>query len=268
MMSMRQMNQAQAAIAKSLERLATGKRINRGSDDPAGLIAATNLAVQRKAISSDIENNERQLKLFAAADGAESVVSDMFSDLNALVVQAANRGGMSVDERKALQTQADSIFAALDDLTANSKSDSNRLLAGYSRKDVMQSITDPQHASDGPIPLPNGRIAIDFDAMRTGGFDLVNGDLESLQSMVKSWSDYNANRRGLLGTSMQSNEARLRSLHAELIATAGSQSQIEDTDMAKEISELIRNQTLAQAATYSSMSSLSQARQTTLALLQ
>ncbi len=260
MMALRQMNQAQAAINKSLERLATGKRITRVSDDPAGMIAATNLAIQRQAISSDLENNERQLKLYAAADGAESVVGELFTDLNSLVVQAANRGGLSQDEREALQTQAGSIFDALEDLTSNARYDGNRLLTGY-------ASTEGFTAQNGPIPLPSSRFSIDFDAMRNGGFDLVHGDLQSLQGMVKAWAGYNSDRRALLGSTMQSNESRIRSLQSELLASAGAQSRIEDTDYAQEISTLIRNQTLARAATYSSMAALGQSRQTTLTLL-
>lgn len=259
MSGMHQMNLAQSAIARSLERLATGKRINRGSDDPAGMIAVTNLAAQRQAISADIANNERQLKLWAAADGAESVVGDMLSELNSLVVQAANRGGMSLEERQALQTQADSIFEGLDHLTANSKFNGINLLAGYDADDAQPT--------GGAIPLPSGRYLVHMDGLRNGGFDLVHGNLEQLQGTVKSLSDYNSSRRALLGSSMQGNESRIRGLQAELIGAAGAQSMIEDTDMAKEISELIRGQTLSQAAMYGTMSALNQRRDSVLSLL-
>ena len=55
----RALARAQADAADSLERLATGKRINRASDDPSGLVAAEQLRVDRTTLDRTIRGFER-----------------------------------------------------------------------------------------------------------------------------------------------------------------------------------------------------------------
>ena len=59
MTSTRILNQNNDALNVSLERLSTGLRINRGADDPAGLIASENLAKQITGTETGIKNAER-----------------------------------------------------------------------------------------------------------------------------------------------------------------------------------------------------------------
>ena len=80
MLATRVLNAQNKALNTSLERLSTGLRINRGSDDPAGLIASEVLRGEIGAIKAAIENGERASNVIATAEGAlNDVKSRLFS---------------------------------------------------------------------------------------------------------------------------------------------------------------------------------------------
>lgn len=96
-----------------LERLSTGLRINRGSDDPAGLIASERLRSELAGLSKAISNSERATSVIATAEGALAEVADLLNSIKGLVVEAANTGGMSEEEIAANQLQLDSAIESI-----------------------------------------------------------------------------------------------------------------------------------------------------------
>src|SRR5262249_53083265 len=118
MIGLSAINRANREWNTSLERLARGKRINRASDDPAGLVVSEKMATELRAIEKEMDRSEFEEKRLGAIDGAQSALSDLLVDLNGLVVESANRGGMSESERGANQMEADSILRAIDHVAA------------------------------------------------------------------------------------------------------------------------------------------------------
>ncbi len=97
-----------------LERLATGLRINRGADDPAGLIASETLRSEIAAIGQAIDNSARANNVISTAEGALNEVSALLLELQALIVSSANEAGLTDEEIHANQLQVDSILASID----------------------------------------------------------------------------------------------------------------------------------------------------------
>ncbi len=97
-----------------LQRLSTGLRINRGADDPAGLIVSERLRSELSGIGQGINNAERASSVISTAEASLSEVSDLLSSIRALVVEAANSGAVSQEEKRANQLQIDS---AIDSIT-------------------------------------------------------------------------------------------------------------------------------------------------------
>lgn len=64
------LNQNTAAQSQTMKQLTTGKRINSGADDPAGLIALSSLKAEITAIDASINNNQRTDSMLTVADGA------------------------------------------------------------------------------------------------------------------------------------------------------------------------------------------------------
>ena len=69
LLARRVLGQQNKSLTTSLERLSTGLAINRGADNPAGLIASENLRSEKTAITAAIGNNERADQVINIAEG-------------------------------------------------------------------------------------------------------------------------------------------------------------------------------------------------------
>jgi len=101
-------------LNSTLQRLSSGLRINRGADDPAGLIASEALRSEMASIEQAIGNSERASNVIATAEGALAEVANLLVNIKELTVEAANSGALSVEEIRANQLQVDS---AIDSIT-------------------------------------------------------------------------------------------------------------------------------------------------------
>src|SRR3954468_21373429 len=115
---------------QSLTQLATGLRINRAADDPAGLIAADSLSQTLAALDAETSANQRTSDQASTADGALGEVSDLPVRAKSLVSANANTGGLSADERAANQGELDSILSSVDRLSSSTTFNGGKLLDG------------------------------------------------------------------------------------------------------------------------------------------
>jgi flagellin len=100
-------------LATRLERLSTGLRINRGADDPAGLIVSERLRSELQGIDQAIDNSERASSVIATTEGYLAEINDLLNSIKTLVVEAANTGGVSKEEIEANQLQIDSALESI-----------------------------------------------------------------------------------------------------------------------------------------------------------
>ncbi len=114
----------------SLERLSTGLKINRGSDDPSGLIASESLRAEKTGIEAGIKNAERASNIVGTAEGGLSEISSLLNEVQSLVSEAANTGGLSSDEISANQLQVDSILNTINRLAGSTSFQGQKLLDG------------------------------------------------------------------------------------------------------------------------------------------
>ncbi len=109
-----QLGRNQRSLSVSLERLSSGLKINRGADDPAGLIVSERLRSEISAVGQAINNSQRAINVIATTESGLDEVSALLNDIQGLVVEAANRGAFSDEEIQANQLQIDS---AIDSIT-------------------------------------------------------------------------------------------------------------------------------------------------------
>ncbi len=105
---------SQRDLSISLERLSSGLRINRGADNPAGLIVSERLRSEISAVNQAIDNSARAINVIATTEGALNEVAALLTDIQALVIEAANSGAFSDEESAANQLQMDD---AIDSIT-------------------------------------------------------------------------------------------------------------------------------------------------------
>jgi flagellin len=233
----------QAEVAQSLERLSTGKKLNRASDDPAGLVSSEGLKAEQKTVLAKIEANTRAGYRYSAIEGGLGVVSEMLQDLKSYVIINANSGGISDTEKKANQDQVDSIVNTLADL-ANTQT--------YNGELILQ-------------PYIGGGA---LNALKSGGkLNIVNGDLEGAQNAIDAFVSGITSTRAAVGAQQNGLAAENRALASQNENLSAAISQIVDTDYASEVGNFVRSQALAEAATFAVQAARNLQAETVLALL-
>ena len=145
LIAQRNLNTNNKSLNTTLERLSTGLRINRGKDDPAGLIASENLRAEKSALTAAIGNAERTDQLVNIAEGGLQELSTLLTELRSLVTGTANSAGLSAEEKTANQLQIDSILQTIDRLAESTNFQGVKLLNGsfdFTSTNVSAGVTD------------------------------------------------------------------------------------------------------------------------------
>lgn len=113
LVAQQRLNRSGADLQLRLERLSTGLRINRGKDDPAGLIISERLSTDIKGVEAAIKNGERASAVISTTEASLTEITDLLNSIKSLVVEAANTGALSDEERKANQLQINSAIQSI-----------------------------------------------------------------------------------------------------------------------------------------------------------
>lgn len=256
------LSRSNAAVKQALERLSTGKRINRASDDVAGMMVADQLKSDRVRLTNQIDVAEKHNYFLAAKDGALGVLGELAVDLEGMVVAAGNRKTLSEAELKGMQQQALSILDSFDFFAANAKYKDELLLKGFDSRSLgLRRVSDNRLEIDYDQMMNDLENGAEPDGQPVSGpfFDLVAGDLEAMQEAVRKAGERISSTRAGAGALMNRNESTIRQWMAELEATTGELSRIEDTDYAAEVSKLVRGQILQQASIWAMLKQQEQA---------
>ncbi len=239
------------SLAGSLERLSTGKRINRGSDDPAGLITSQNLLAVLATLGAEERSLQRSDHGATVADGALGTTGDLLAQANALVVANANSAGLSDAERQANQMQLDSILASVNRTASSTSFNGQNLLDGSATITAGGVELALQSISTGNL----GGVVIDgetytlADLSGGGSLNIVDGNTEGAQLAISAAINEISTMRGRLGALQRNTiHAGIESRKIAIENTAAANSQISDTDFASELVNLRRAQLLQGAS--------------------
>ncbi len=167
MLAQRVLNQQNSTLKTSLERLSTGLRINRGADDPAGLIASENLRAEKAAITAAIGNVERADQVVNIAEGGLIEISGLLTELESLVDTSANDAGLTASEKEANQLQIDSILQSIDRIANSTSFQGVKLLNGtfaFTTSGVTQSELNEVKVNAAKIPT-GGSVGVSVDTV-------------------------------------------------------------------------------------------------------
>lgn len=246
-------------VNDSLTKLATGKRINRAADDPAGMTAVEAMNAQERTLQKQIKNLDFQRIQLDAREGGESAFAEAYLELQSLVVTAANSGALSTEEREALQVQLDGTLQGMQYVANTTNFRGQQLFSG--RNIFLEgSITEVVDGQPVTYSLK--------DLQRGGKLNLVNGDMALAQKVVDAAQKGSSGRRAAIGNATRDIESQQRVLMVELENLTGAKSQIEDTDYAAETSTLVRAQLLQQSSIATREIAINLQRDTVLSLLE
>ena len=243
------------SMETSMERLASGKRVNGAADDAAGLAIATRLNAEINGINQGIRNAADAQGLLAVAEGALEQVHALLLRMRELAVQSANETNSSAD-RHHLQIEVDQLEAEIQRVVDDTTWAGITLLAGGFTTGATFQI-GPRNTDTISISLS----AIEpLSTVAKGGLSL-SGDISAQDNAMlyivnidNAISIISADR-GKYGATMNRLDHALANLQNVATNLAVAKGRIMDADFAVESSNLARTQVLQQA----SMAMLAQA---------
>jgi len=139
--ALRNLTNVTEEFARSIERLSSGLRINRGADDPAGLIISENLRAQLVGLAQATNNAQDAANLVKTAEGALDEIQNLLRTMRQLAVHAANTGVNDITAVMADQTQIRSALESINRIAEQTQFATKRLLDGSAG--MSAQITDP-----------------------------------------------------------------------------------------------------------------------------
>ena len=142
----RQLGMNNSAVAKSLEKLSSGFRINRAGDDAAGLAISEKMKAQITGLETASANAQDGISLIQTAEGNLNEVHSMLNRMVELASKSAN-GTYTSTERKALQDEVDQLLEEIDRISQSANFNGTKLLDGS-----MAVGADLSKTASGKLP--------------------------------------------------------------------------------------------------------------------
>ena len=127
-------------LDKSLERLSSGYKINRASDDAAGMAISRKMKTQIEGLERASMNSSDGISVIQTAEGALNEVTSMLQRMRQLAVQAAN-GTNTSDDRKSIQQEIDQLTAEIQRISETTEFNTKTLLDGNIDKNSYTNNT-------------------------------------------------------------------------------------------------------------------------------
>lgn len=249
----RYLAQNDAMLSKSIEKLASGQKINSATDGPASLVISENLRSQIGSLKEAAQNSEIAASVVQTAEGAMDEVSRLLVNIRQRAVAAANTGVNNELVVAASQSEIQNALSSIDRIAQNTQFGSKPLLNGTNPELEFQIGADKGNTLKLALPnITTDKLGI---GSSDGGSSLAEVDVRtpsgaaSAISIVDKAISEIASSRGELGalqrSALQSNLVSLR-LDAENLSAA--ESIIRDADVAMELAEFTRLQIMNQFA--------------------
>ena len=232
------LNQAQENIRRTLERLATGRRINQASDDAAGLQISNNLRADIRVLNQGQRNASTAFGITQIADQTLGDAGSLLERAGEIAIQAAS-GTTSAAGRDALNAELQEIFGQLDSLGQNTNFDGEAIFGGSfsartGESDTEQVDVNVDNLSTADLGLAGANLSTATDASNA---------LDQIQSAISQLSS----SRGEIGATQQRLTTTIEAIQARVISTQEAESQIADADVAEEVVNLTKFRILAES---------------------
>ena len=241
----RQLNKTTARLAKSLERLSSGLRINRAADDAAGLAIAEAFRSQVLGLAVAGRNAQDGVSLVQTAEGALSETHNILQRMRELAVQAAS-GTVSTSDRAALQAEVSQLIAQIDDIASDTEFNGTALLDGTTSSIEIQS--GARLGQSLSVSL-TGAQSSDLGLNAAGFYVSAAANAATAIQIIDSAILTVSSQRAGLGAAQNRLGFTVATLAIQQENSAASESAIRDANIALETIEFTRNQILMAAGT-------------------
>jgi len=246
----RHLRNTRRMLDQSLERLASGYRINKAGDDAAGLAISEKLRAKIRGLQVAQRNANDGISLVQVAEGGLNEVQNILVRMRELGVQAAS-DTIGPKERTYLDNEYQALKSEVDRIANGTDFNGTNLLDGTG------GTLDIQVNTGGENILGVDRISYDASKAdantdKLGIADLSIGDKHGAQmslAKIDDALDYVSSLRGDLGAMQNRLISTINNIGISVENLSAANSRIKDVDIADESAELTRNNILMQAGT-------------------
>jgi flagellin len=170
------------SLSTSLERLSTGLQINSGADNPAGLIAVQSFNQENTGLTTAINNASQATNVVGTAEGGLSEISNLLTQVQGLVGQAANTGGLTSSQVSANQLQVDSILNTINRIANGTTFEGTHLLNGnlqYVTSSLKTSALQNLQVTSALLP-DTGNLAVNVDVTKAASKAQITSSVTSV----------------------------------------------------------------------------------------
>jgi flagellin len=245
------------ALSKSLERLSTGLKINRASDDAAGLAISENLRTQINGVGQAQKNAQDGIAALNIAEGAGNEISSILQRMRELSVQAAN-DTLTSTERGYTNQEFTSLRSEIDRIAAVTNYNNMGLISsGGTRFGAVGAATGNQLWIDANNTVGIDSITISISTMTTNFISAATFTTRTLTTQLEAQSAISEldtainsvnTMRSNIGAYVNRLEHAMNNLMISETNQTAAESSIRDVDFAEETSVFTKNQILSQSA--------------------
>jgi flagellin len=251
----RSLSKSQSALAKSMQRLSSGLRINSAKDDAAGLAISDRMTSQIKGMNQAVRNSNDAISFAQTAEGALGEMTNILQRMRELSVQSANATNSSAD-RTALNSEFGELSSELDRIVDTTKFNGQNLLDGtYAGSGAAVFQVGANAGEQISVEIGN----MDTSALGVGATSITTASaagtaITAIDTAINSVDSL----RGTLGAKQNRFESTIANLNNVSENLSAARSRIVDADIATETSEMTKMNILQQAG----VSILAQSNQT------
>jgi flagellin len=244
----RNLNNTELRLNSTIQRLASGSRIVRASDDPAGLAISDNMNAIIRSMGQAMRNAQDGISLIQVFEGGTTEISNMLIRLRELSIQSAS-DTVGDRERTMLNNEVQEMKQEITRIAKTTNYAGKDLLAGDEIHLEFQVGANNDPEKDRVVFDP-GRANMTAEGLGVDGIDVSSkeGSQEGLQKLDEALTSINE-LRARIGASQNRLQTTINSQSVYIENLSAAKSRIKDADMAIETTALARESILRQAGT-------------------
>jgi flagellin len=232
-----------SGLAKSVEKLSSGFRINRAADDAAGLAISEEMKGDLRSLQQAKRNANDAVSLVQTAEGAMDDIGNMLHRMRELAMQSAS-DGVTDTQRGYIDTEVDELLAEIDRIAGDTEYNGTALLDGTLDADFQVGLDSGDTIN---VALAT---AMDSTGLAINAVDLstkagADGALATIDTAVSTLSETRA-ELGAKENRLDVVQNNISITHENLSAA---NARIRETDVASEMANMTKHQILMQAGT-------------------
>ena len=239
-----------ADLQKSMEKLSSGERINRASDDSAGLAVSEKMRSQIRGLNQASKNIENAVSFIQTTEGYLQETTDILQRIRELAVQGSN-GIYSAEDRMQIQVEVSSLVAEIDRIASTAQFNGMNMLTGRFASEGLkfqvganmdQLVTAHIGTMTATALGLKGSQGEESNMISVSDVDSANMTLGTIDEALKNVNKQRAD----LGAYQNRFEMAQKGIDVAAENLTAAESRVRDTEMAEEMVNYTKNAILSQ----------------------